>query len=152
MRATLNLLVALLPAHKRADRTRCRATSNDHNSELLFGAKTVATFGTIIAIAVLVLAFVPQISLAARVQMTAELWFIDLWGFMVGVVGGGSLCDLLMGSRIHAHRRVDAQTMWTPKSRIGAAVQVMFFLAVSAGVGFFMANAFLHGMHPKPLQ
>jgi len=126
--------------------------TNDHQSNFLLGAKVTAVFGACVAIAVLALAFVPQISLAARVHMTADLWFVDLWGFMAGLIGASSLCDLLMGSRIYALGRIDRQAMSTPKSRLGVAAQTMFFLMASAGIGFFMANAFLHGMHPKPLQ
>jgi hypothetical protein len=146
----LSLLAVFGPAHKRAGRMGCEATSSDRRSEFLLGAKVAAVFGICMAMSILVLARVPQISLAARVQMTAQLWLIDLWGFMAGLVGGSSLCDLFMRSRIYGYGRASGQTMWAPRTRIGALVQVVFYLMVSVGIGFFMANAFLHGMHPKP--
>jgi hypothetical protein len=125
--------------------------TNDRESELWFRTKVLAVVGTLLATIISILVFIPQISLAARVHMTAELWFFDLWGFMVGLVGGGSLCHFLMGSRIYAYGRIDSRTMWEPKSRLGVAAQITIFLVIPIGIGFFMANAFLEGMHPKPL-
>jgi hypothetical protein len=148
----LNLLAAFGPLHSRTSRAGCEATTGDRKSEILFGAKVVALFGTCMAICIFALAFVPQFSLAARVQMTAQLWLIDLWGFMAGLVGGSSLCDLFMRSRICGYGRMDVQGMWAPRSRSGALIQIAIHLIVSGSIGFFMANAFLHGMHPKPLQ
>jgi hypothetical protein len=148
----LNLLAAFGSAHDRAGRAGCEATTSDRRSDFLFGARVAAVFGMCMAISILVLALVPQISLAARVQMTAQLWLIDLWGFMAGLVGGSSFCDLFMRSRIYGFGRKRGQTTWAPRSRIGALVQLALYVIVSGGIGFFMANAFLHGMHPKPLQ
>ena len=152
MRAILSLLVALVPAEAQVGRPSPWTMPENRDLEILSRTKVFVLFGTCVALAILALVCVPQVSLAARVQMTAQLWLLDLWGFMAGLVGGSSLCDLLMGSHIYGYGRIDRKTMWTPRSRLGVAVQVLWFVVVSVGIGFCMANEFLYGMHPIPLH
>ncbi len=152
MRAILSLLVALVPAQTRAGQARSGIMSNDRGVEILSRTRVVALFATCVALAFMALVFVPEVSLAARVQVTAQLWLLDLWGFMAGLVGGSSLCELLMGSHIYGYGRIDRKTMWTPRSRLNVAFQIMLSLVVSVGIGFCMANEFLYGMHPLPLH
>lgn len=152
MRAILSLLVALVPAETRVGQASPGTMPNDRGLEVLSRTRVVVLFAACVALAVMALVFVPEVSLAARVRMTPQLWLLDLWGFMAGLVGGSSLCDLLMGSHIYGYGRIDRKTMWTPSSRAGVAFQILLFLVVSIGIGFCLANEFLYGMHPIPLH
>jgi len=114
---------------------------------LIAAAVLVPFFGSIVAI----LAYVPQISLAARVKMSPGLWFADLFGFTWGYMIGFYVTHCLMGARIYPYGRMNTRTMWKPKTKWGECLQVALLLIVSLVMGFVGANFMLGRFLPKSI-
>ena len=117
--------------------------SNNRPSEFIFWLRVLTVVAAFIATVIAVLAFIPQVSLAARVQMSPRLWMSDLFGLLSGMIFGSGLMHFLMGSRIYAYGRIDDRTMWAPSSKTGRALKTIVFVLVCIAMGIFGANVFL---------
>jgi hypothetical protein len=91
---------------------------------------------TYIAAVWVVLSFIPAISTAARVPMTARLWLYTAGGYFWGWYLGTTLVYVVLGGRLLPYGRWDLSRCREPKTWLGDLVA----LVVASGVGVFAAN------------
>lgn len=84
----------------------------------------------------LVLAFIPLLSVAARVRMSGRLWLYDIAGFLFGMYIGSCLVDVALGGRPLPYGHWDMHKYREPKTFIGNAV----LLVIVTAAGVFFAN------------
>ena len=92
----------------------------------------------------LILAYIPSVSVAARVHMSGRLWLYDFGGLLWGIVIGSSLVQVFLGGRPLGYGRWDLSRSRKPKTIFG----IVLCLAVMTSVGVFFANmAVDYGIH-----